>query len=280
MSEPNIALSRAPKGFTLVLKAVDVMGSSASHPKKSGTNRSRMSSARVMRQAAHSSRVDGSSTARVAMFDERAQSRPPPRARRPCRRTAAQLSEERDVDAAGIERGERVDVALLQWPRRSTKSIAAHATAPCHERERHVGEATGDATEEQRLAHRVVALVELPDVVVHVVGVRHATAPAHRARVERRRNAELAALLPHPGRSRSRCRRHTYRPTCPTTARSGCASANASAGRCTKPFITTALNPSSPTACSSSSTASSGVTIGMAATGVNRSPKPANASAL
>ena len=69
-----------------------------------------------------------------------------------------------------------------------------HATL--EEPEVEVGEAAGDATEEQRLGQRVVALAEHADVVVHVARDRRAVLPAHGRRVERGRDAELAALLP------------------------------------------------------------------------------------
>ena len=48
MSEPIMALSSAPNGLILVLKAIEVSGSSASQPKKNGsTKRSLMSSGRI-----------------------------------------------------------------------------------------------------------------------------------------------------------------------------------------------------------------------------------------
>ncbi len=57
MSEPNMALKRAPNGLAFVLNAVTVIGSSASHPQKNGAaNRSRISSASSMPTAANSSR--------------------------------------------------------------------------------------------------------------------------------------------------------------------------------------------------------------------------------
>ncbi len=65
MSEPNTALSRAPNGLAAVSKAMRTIGSSASQPKKNGVaNRSAMSSARSMPQAANSSSMAGSSVRR------------------------------------------------------------------------------------------------------------------------------------------------------------------------------------------------------------------------
>ena len=58
-------LEREPNGLAVVSKAMRTIGSSASQPKKNGdANRSAMSSARAMPQAANSSSMAGSSVRR------------------------------------------------------------------------------------------------------------------------------------------------------------------------------------------------------------------------
>ncbi len=94
----------------------------------------------------------------------------------------------------------------------------------------------------------------------------------------RRRRARRTSAT--PGRSRRRCRCRTCRSTCSTAPARDRAATAAATGRCTYPASSTALNPSVPTAYSSSAIASSGVCIGIAATGIRRSENSANASAL
>ena len=100
------------------------------------------------------------------------------------------------VDVGGVEAAHGLTAALLEV----SDEVGVERRGPRHaaleEPEVEVGEPAGDATEEQRLGQRVVALAEHPDVVVHVARDRRPVLPAHGRRVEGRRDAELAALLP------------------------------------------------------------------------------------
>ena len=60
-----------------------------------------------------------------------------------------------------------------------------------------VGEALGDAAEEQAAGERVVALREVPEVVAHEVRRQAAVGPAHGAAVAGDRDPEVDELLPH-----------------------------------------------------------------------------------
>ena len=112
----------------------------------------------------------------------------------------------------------RVAVALLPV----ADEVGVERRRPRHaaleEPEVEVGEAAGDAAEEQRLGQRVVALAEHADVVVHVARDRRAgsASPWPPSGTPARRRARGTSA--RPGRSRTRCRGRRCRST-PRTAR-------------------------------------------------------------
>ena len=83
-----------------------------------------------------------------------------------------------------------------QWPTIPASSAAAHATPPSWNAKRSVRESHRHATEHERAAGALVGGGEVADLVVGVVGRRHAGAPALAAGVEGRRDAELLAAAP------------------------------------------------------------------------------------
>src|SRR2546430_11288713 len=78
-----------------------------------------------------------------------------------------------------------------------TEQLAAPADAALEEREAQVGEAPGHAAEEQRLGDVVAGRGEVTDVIEGEVGRAVALAIGAAAGMEGRRDAELAAFLPH-----------------------------------------------------------------------------------
>ena len=144
------------------------------------------------------------------------------RLRRHARPIAAVPLEQRrelgPVDALGVEAAHGLPVALLPV----ADEVGVERRGPRHaafeEAEVEVGEAPGDAAEEERLGQRVVALAEHADVVVDVARDRAAGLPSHRRGVERRGDARAHGTSARPGRSRGRCRDRRCRST-PRTAR-------------------------------------------------------------
>ena len=149
-----------------------------------------MSSADSMAQAANSSSIAGSSTRR---------GRAPSAGSRSTLRCVGgdQLHQQASVDPGRVEVGHGVDVALL--PVADEVGVERHGPghAALEEGEAQLGEAPGHAAQEQRLGQGVLALGQVADVVVHVVGGRHPAAPPDRARVEGDRHPQLAAAGPH-----------------------------------------------------------------------------------
>ena len=176
MSEPNIALKRAPNGLTLVLNAVDRhAGRRPRSRRRSGaTNSSRMSSAPLdaaRRRTRRAGRRPCSAGTRRELGGPRGPTSPP--------YFAKQLGEQRPGRRrAGSRSAHAPAVALLPV----ADEVGVERRRPRHaaleEREVEVGEAAGDAAEEQRLGQRVLALAEHADVVVHVARDRPAVLPA------------------------------------------------------------------------------------------------------
>ena len=98
------------------------------------------------------------------------------------------------VDAARVVAARRVRaLRFSKWPIEVGVEVDRPADAALEEREAKLGEAARDAAENERAADRLAGRREVADVVVHVVDGRAAAAPAHAARVEGRRDAELDA---------------------------------------------------------------------------------------
>ena len=210
MSEPNIARSRAPNGLSLVLNALAVSGSSASHPKKKlRTKRSWMSCSVSISQAAHSSRSSGRSAARAAGARRRVGARGAAVLRE-------QLAQQLLVDALGVEVVERAPVALLPV----ADDVGVERDAPRHaaleEPERQVGEAAGHAAHEQRLA-RARAGPRRGDRGGCTCSSRSTRGcPTRWSRSGTTRRRRAPGTSPTPGRSRTRCRCRTCRSTART----------------------------------------------------------------
>ena len=103
--------------------------------------------------------------------------------------------------SASRRAGSRIWIAsalrFFQWSSMRQYRLWAQLTPPSRKPKRSVGNRLRDAAEEQRLRDRLVALREPADLVVLVARDRRVRPPADRARVERRRDAELDALRPH-----------------------------------------------------------------------------------
>ena len=168
-----------------------------------------------------------------------------------------------DVEARGVEHLHRVGVALLVVAEQVGVELRRPGHATFQEREVQLGEAPGHPAHHQRAARRLLGGGEVAQVVVDVVLRRHPAAPAVPDAVERGRHAELHAARPQ--------RVVVVEAVVAERVDPRAAVPSGRTVRGTTPFITTAFSPSVPTAWSSSSTASSGVNVGMTATGSSRS---------
>ena len=118
---------------------------------------------------------------------------PPPRACRTARRARAR----RRGRAAGDRVLEGLPVALLPVPDQIGVQRARPAHAAFQEGEVQLREAPGDPAQEEGLGHGLAGGGEVADVVVAEVRRRIAQEDRARPVVEARRDAQLAALLPH-----------------------------------------------------------------------------------
>src|SRR2546422_7258035 len=110
---------------------------------------------------------------------------------------ARELEQPRAVELGGMRGLDRLPVALLPVADEVRVEHARPAHAALEEGEVQVREATRDAAEEDPLAHRVTGRGEVADVVEAEVRGRVAQQDRARAVVERGRELQLAALLPH-----------------------------------------------------------------------------------
>src|SRR5439155_1519572 len=108
-----------------------------------------------------------------------------------------QREQPRPVQSRRVRVLECVALALLPVADEIGVERACPAGAALQEREVQLGEAAGDAAEEDRLGHGLAGGGEVADVVVAEVRRRVAEQDRARAVVEARRNAQLAELLPH-----------------------------------------------------------------------------------
>src|SRR5207245_6615845 len=107
-----------------------------------------------------------------------------------------QLEQALPVEPRGIRVLERVPLPLLPVPDEIRIERAGPAHPAFQEGEVQLGEAPGDAAEEDGLGHRLAGGGEVADVVVAEVRRRVAEQDRARAVVKARRDAELAQLLP------------------------------------------------------------------------------------
>src|SRR2546428_7132689 len=110
---------------------------------------------------------------------------------------ACELEQPRAVELGGMRGLDRLTVALLPVADEVRVEHARPAHAALEEREVQVGEAPRDAAEEESLADGVAGGGAVADVVEAEVRGRVAQQDRAGAVVERRRELQLAALLPH-----------------------------------------------------------------------------------
>ena len=181
-------------------------------------------------------------------------------------------------NAGTVERGrvvlrDRVAVALLPVAEDVAEQVARPRGTTLEEREPQFGEPHRDTTEEQRPRRQLTGGGEVADVVEHVVRRRRARSPARAGRVEGRRTRRArrtsATWASSRTATRDRARPSSGRPVrrFPGTAAGSRRPSSLRAGRARR------------TANSSSAIASSGVNVGMQATGRMRSRYGAYTSA-
>ena len=107
-----------------------------------------------------------------------------------------QVAGHRDVEARGVERLHRVDVALLVVPEQVGVELGRPGDATFQERQAQLGESPRHSSHDQRAADRLLRGGEVAEVVVDVVLRRHPAPPPVADAVERRHHAELDAARP------------------------------------------------------------------------------------